>query len=239
MELQVINNNTPSKQIFESTIPIKAIPEANLTAVILGDFLEWVCGTLSLNEDGAQKLEYALPAIKKHCWSMGFAEIKKMLNMYADGELSIKPIPNHFDRIRLGEVMNAYRQQKPRPKPEAPKEMSEDEKEQIVLLGIINCFEDYKVTKEIKTGYGYVYDYFFEKGNLPTHTKEFKEQIKNKAVLALEKEITALGITLQVKEQLEAMRDGLKGVKGKCKQIILSEYFDKLILEGKEITKEL
>lgn len=170
---------------------------------------------------------------------MGFVEIKKMLEMYADGQLSVKPIPNHFDRIRLGEVMNAYRQQKARPKPEPPKEMTQEEKDLIVFSGIINCFEDYKQVKFIRDGYGYVYDFFFENKKLPLHTPEFRARIKNEAILRLEKEISEQGITLQVKEALNELKLNQKGVKAMSKKIVLSEYFDGLIENNIDIKTEM
>lgn len=216
--------------VIDRSIPIRSIPEAELNRIILTDFMDWVSGILSLtDETSANRLEIALPAIKKHCWSMGFAEIKKMFEMYVDNKLSVKPIPNYFDRILFGKIVEAYRQQKPKPKPPEQEPMSQEEKDMIVYSGILNCFEAYKQDGYVKSGYGYVYDELFEKGQLPKHTKEFKERIKNKAVQELEKEITSLGITTQVKEQLEALKTQNRGIKGKCKQLILEEYFQKLV----------
>lgn len=101
---------------IESTIPIKAIPEQELNMIILTQFTVWVANLLSLtDETSANRLETALPAIKEHCWSMGFVEIKKIFEMYADNKLSISPIPNYFDRILLGKIVDAYKSQKQKP----------------------------------------------------------------------------------------------------------------------------
>jgi hypothetical protein len=224
---------------INSNIPIKAIPEEKLNAVILGDFLDWVCGTLSLNEDGADKLKFALPAIKKHCWSMGFTEIKKMLEMYADGDLSVKPIPNHFDRIKLGEVANAYRAQKPRKKIERPPELSQEEKDAIVYTGVITCFDAYKQDGFIRSGYSYVYDLFYEKKKFPAHTKEFKDKLKIQATQELKSGIRAQGINLQVKDALNDLKTNEGALKVKCKEIVLRDYFDGLIEKGTNIKDEL
>ena len=229
---------TTDLAIINSKIPIKAIPEAKLNAVILGDFLDWVCGTLSLNEDGAEKLKFALPAIKKHCWSMGFTEIKKMLEMYADGELSVKPIPNHFDRIKLGEVANAYRNQKPREKKmiETPK-LTQKEKDAIVFTGIVTCFDAYIQDGFIRSGYSYVYDYFYELKKLPPHTKEFRDEKMLQAKQELKTGIKAQGISLQMKEALDALKMNEGAIKVKCKEIVLRDYFDELIEKGINIQK--
>jgi len=101
---------------LDKQIPIKSIPEPELNAIILKELTIWVAGLLSLKDEAsADRLEIALPAIKEHCWSMGFKEIKKMFEMYADGKLSVKPLPNYFDRIMLGKISASYKEQKPRP----------------------------------------------------------------------------------------------------------------------------
>ena len=97
-----------------NNLPIKAIPEQDLNRVILTQFTVWVANLLSLTDEvSAKRLETSLPAIKEHCWSMGFEEIKKMFEMYVDNKLSIKPIPNYFDRILFGKIVSAYKEQKP------------------------------------------------------------------------------------------------------------------------------
>lgn len=106
MELIVKYNN----------IPIKAIPEESLNKILIVDFAPWLADLLSLTDEiSSNRLEIALPAIKEHAWSMGFVEIKKMFEMYADNKLSIEPIPNYFDRILLGKIVDAYKSQKQKP----------------------------------------------------------------------------------------------------------------------------
>ena len=51
-------------------------------------FSPWLSKLLSLkDETSANRLEMALPAIKEQCIGMGFVEIKKMFEMYVDGNL--------------------------------------------------------------------------------------------------------------------------------------------------------
>ena len=65
--------------------PLRGIPEETLNKIIVEQFTIWIANLLSLtDETSAERLEIALPAIKEHCWSMGFDEIKKMFEMYAD-----------------------------------------------------------------------------------------------------------------------------------------------------------
>ena len=96
-------------------LPLKAYPKDGqlLNSIIINVFVEWLSGLLTLSsQTSAERLEIALPAIKEHCGSMGFDEIKKMFEMYADSKLSIKPIPNYFDRILFGKIVAAYKEQK-------------------------------------------------------------------------------------------------------------------------------
>tara|TARA_R100000951_G_scaffold37874_1_gene32234 strand:- start:3438 stop:4127 length:690 start_codon:yes stop_codon:yes gene_type:complete len=225
--------------IFKNPIPIKAIPEENLNNLIMGDFLDWISNTLSLNEDAVTKLEYALPAIKQHCWSMGFPEIKKMFEMYVDGNLSVKPIPNHFDRIKFGEVVNAYKQQKKvvRAKPEEP-EISEEVKERKWIQFIINCFEQYKHDKTMLIGFTSIYTHFYGLNKFPKHDYQFREKIRERALRELK-------TGSKVLSSYEIITKGSKpnyseiNISNMAKQLILSDWFDKLIENNINIETEI
>jgi len=194
--------------IINNTIPIKAIPEKDLNVVLFGEFLDWISKTLSLNESGAEKLEYALPAIKEHCWSMGFPEIKKMIEMYADGKLSVKPIPNHFDRIKFGEVAKAYNQMQQT----KPKKFNEDKyKKEMDDIKVIQCFDAFIQDRTIKTEFFWIYTYLEHNINASD---------KDKIVLF------RMG-----KEQKLSDEDA----KQKAKVILLRRYFERLEAKGRHI----
>src|SRR5690606_17105544 len=148
---------------LESTVPIKTIPEQELNRIILMQFTVWVANLLSLtDETSANRLEISLPAIKEHCWSMGFAEIKKMFEMYADSKLSIKPIPNYFDRILLGKIAEAYKDQKPVIKKQIQqKEMSEEEKGVILKAGVKRLYTEFEDLGFVPPGNTHLYDYLY------------------------------------------------------------------------------
>ena len=96
--------------VKNDTIPLKAIPEVD--TILETQFMFWLANLLSLKSDQEDKVKNALPAVKKHCWSMGFKEVAKMFEMYVDGELDIKPVSNHFDRVLVGQIFQAYRKEK-------------------------------------------------------------------------------------------------------------------------------
>ena len=223
--------------IFKNQVPIKAIPEKSLNAMIMGEFLDWISKTLSLNEDAVTKLEYALPAIKQHCWSMGFPEIKKMIEMYADGNLSVKPIPNHFDRIKLGEVANAYRQQKPKPKVlQIQNEIPEEEKEKIVKSGVLRVYSHFVEHGIVPSGSGHIYDTLFSLGVLPEHTKEFREAVESIALRQLKAEAKR-NVPSVVKSKLKELENSKGALKAKCKHIILHEYFTDIVTRNLNINE--
>ena len=165
MELIKLNNK----------LPLKAYPEETLNKVILTQFSVWVANLLSLtDESSANKLEIALPAIKQHCWSLGFDEIKKMFEMYADSKLSIKPIPNYFDRILLGKIVESYKAQKVIEK----KEINHDEiLEQTNKKHLISFFNQYFATKTINDCYIIFVYSFLEKNKFIKITKEEKKKL--------------------------------------------------------------
>ena len=222
-----------SLTLFNNPIPIKAIPEKDLNGLIMGSFLDWISATLSLNEDGANKLKYALPAIKEHCWSMGFPEIKKMIEMYADGKLSVKPIPNHFDRIKFGEVANAYREQKPRKKPKPMPEPTDEEKELRVYEGVINCFEQWKQDECIINGYAWVEKHLRDLGLI-----EFTDQESKYMWLQAKHNLLAQSKSMSYEKAKDLVRE-LEGKSGKRRteyQLIrLDKYFSKIKRKGKHI----
>ena len=164
---------------INSKLPIKAYPEEALNKVILTQFTVWVANLLSLTDEvAAKRLELALPAIKIHCWSLGFAEIKKIFEMYADGKLSVKPIPNYFDRILLGKIVSAYNAQKVVVK----KEINHIEViEKTNKSHLIKFFNQYFKNKEINECYVvFVYD-SLEKNGFIKLSKEEKIKLMNDA----------------------------------------------------------
>jgi len=208
-------------------VPLRSIPEQELNTIVLTKFMPWVIDLLSLTgEKSADRLEVALPALKTHCWSMGFDEIKKMFEMYADGKLSMQPKSNYFDRILLGQIFNDYKKQLPshkNPKPETY--ISDDEKEFLWITFIVNCFEQYKHDGKMLTGFTEVYKHFYEFDKFPKHDTEFREQKRSLAIEQLKKE--------HKKDYSE------NSIAIKCKEIILGEWFDKLIKSKTDINNEI
>lgn len=169
MELIVKYNN----------IPIKAIPEESLNKILIVDFSPWLADLLSLTDEiSSNRLEIALPAIKEHAWSMGFDEIKKMFEMYADNKLSITPIPNYFDRILLGKIVEAYKSQKQK----TPKEINTlKDMEETNKLHLFKFFKQYFLLETINDCYVHLAYKFLEDKGFIKLSKEEKIKLMDDA----------------------------------------------------------
>ena len=176
---------------IDRQIPIRSIPEEELNRIIIEEFSVWVAGLLSLTDEGsAEKLELALPAIKEHCWSMGFAEIKKMFELYADNKLSIEPRSNYFDRILFGKIVVAYKKEVPREPLQMPvKEKSKEEQaeeaekkkaeeKKFATENVLLAYDAWEKTGSVPTEFHIAFDRLFEWGILPK--PEASEKIRDR-----------------------------------------------------------
>lgn len=163
---------------LDKSIPIKAIPEQELNSIILTQFTVWVANLLSLtDETSAERLETALPAIKEHCWSMGFDEIKKMFEMYVDNKLNIEPIPNYFDRILLGKISSAYKQQKKT----KPKKIDEDSyKAEQDYIHVVSVYDHFISTKKIGEESVWIYSYLTDVKKVVEFDKGIRKELFKK-----------------------------------------------------------
>ena len=197
---------------MKAHLPIKAIPESELNTIILTTFLTWLADILSLTDEvSAKRLKTALPAIKKHCWSMGFAEIKKMFEMYVDFQLGIKPIPNYFDRILFGKIVEAYKQQKQKPKKIIePMVISDEDKRNNEIMSATICFDYYVQNGYLNETSGYLYKLLLDKGLFNFSTKE---------------EQTMIDLAKNLDQPIEKQRTHYK-------KMCLRRYFDRLHAKG-------
>jgi len=150
-------------------IPLRGYPEDLLKIILYGTddepgrFAVWISNLLGLTgETSAKRLYLALPAIEKHFLSMNFQEITKIFEMYADGQLSIQPRTNYFDRILVGQIFEAYRKEK-QIKME-PKKTEDELKAEEDNIKVIMAFDFYVQEKGLPLEYSWIYDYLKEKG---------------------------------------------------------------------------
>jgi len=213
-------------------LPLRAYVENDLDTILATVFKFWLSNLLSLKSDQEDKVNIALPVIKELCIGMGFDEIKKMFEMYADGKLSLKPIPNYFDRILLGKIVAEYKSKTKKPKIMEEKQPTDDEKEFIMIEAVDRLTKEYKENKEISGAFTHVYEYLFKKGVLPKHTKEFKAEVFDKArKIAKAEAMTEAGADYNLHRQLKDIISSIESGKNEritpiAKKIILEQYFN-------------
>jgi len=194
---------------LDNKIPIKSIPEQELNRIIIMEFTEWIADLLSLTDEiSAKRLEIALPAIKEHCWSMGFDEIKKMFEMYVDNKLALKPIPNYFDRILLGKILIAYKQQKKMNRIDENKEKRIQDD-----LDTITCFDSFVQDNKIHNFNYWIFTYLESKGII-NYSKEEKN------------------VVIEISKQNAKPGDDIVMI---SKTKLLERYFSNLSTKGKHI----
>lgn len=231
---------------IDNPIPIKCIPENDLNTILVTEFSVWISGLLSLTDTTSmERLEIALPAIKQHCWSLGFVEIKKMFEMYADGLLKVKPIPNYFDRILVGKIVEAYKEQKPRTKPDTSStEISEESKALYIQSGLMKCLNHFEKHQLILDGYGnFLYDVLYE-DYLPKG-KEYKKKIYKDAKLLLEIELQ--NKKAKSSQEFKTIKEGLDEINksrsmkviAKSKELVAMEFLRKLFKDQELMDKLL
>jgi len=220
--------------LFERQISIRAIPPKELDYFLDTKFKFWLANLLGLKEDKEDAYDSAKDAIKDQCIGMGFAEIKKMFEMYVDSKLSMKPIPNYFDRILLGKIVSEYKSLK-KPKQIEEKVMSEDEKEMIMLEAVDRIKREVKHNGTIESSVIGVYMYLYGKGLLPPHTPEFKQKYQDRAIPiakanAASKARYSLDDHQQLVTRIKLITEG-KGdeVKNIAKRLILIDYFKTIL----------
>lgn len=190
--------------ILTKSIPLKAIPD--IDNVLEDQLTNFLSDLLTLrDENSARKLYHSLPAIKKHCNSMGLDEVVKMFTMYADGELSIKPISNHFDRVLVGQIKQAYKETK------ISKPTKFNEKE-------------YKMKQDIYDAITH-FDYFLQNGRLDENSSWVFTFLESKGILKINPR--------QRKFAWERAKEQLPNVKQeeqiqKAQKYLLKQYFEQL-----------
>ena len=154
-----------------------------------------------------------------------------------------------FNAEYVGKVLHKYRvwlrttranNNLPLSQRKKPVELTEEEKQITVINGIVDCFEEFKVSKEIPVGRTWVYDYLYDKKLLPAHTSIFREKIRRNAIKQLHNEKNHVEKDgRKIRAILREIQAGKKELKVRCKVLVLKEYFSRLIAQEKEITDQL
>ena len=192
----------------------------------------WLTNLLGLSGvESAKRLVIASEALKEQCIGMGFAEIQKMFEMYADSKLDIEPKTNYFDRVLLGKIVAEYRKynmRKPKPKQHQIPQISDQEKKEIddqILKDQEAYFKKHGVIDPRKW---YAYDILDIRGLINLSLEEKKEIYADAIeILKLEahtKKTSSREDHQKNKNWLELLNQG-KGAKIKAKELSLQQYY--------------
>ena len=209
--------------ILEKRLPLRNYPEKEVDNLLSTVFKFWLAKLLSIKSDNEDKLDNALPAIKKHFWSLGINEVKKAFEMYSDGELSIKPVPNYFDRILVGQIFKEYKAQKQKPVKRYDNYISQEEKDFIMMEAVDRIEKDFKQNGKITETCFHVYAFLFEQGKLSKdldyNNKKFKEAviIHSNTPIEDETEYQKIISNFERKEKNE--------VKNIARRLVLEDYY--------------
>lgn len=120
------------------------------------------------------------------------------------------------------------------------KEISEEEKLKIVIDGVKDCVLNFTLTGKIDDGrVKYVYDFLYELGLLPKHTQGYKEKINRKAKSELISNVPQSRSEFKLLKKILKTSNNHEKIKIKCCEIVLKEYFSKLIYTKKDFNKIL
>ena len=234
------------------SIPIKAIPEAQLTTKILNDLSPWLCQLLSIKatNENVERLEVLLPMIKDNCWSMPISEIKKAFTMYVQGKLPIEPRDNYLTAILFSKVILEYKQtKKVKPIEMKPLPIPEDQKLYNAKENILIAFDKYKELGEVPSGFHTAFDSLYEWGILKN--KETNEKIANWYEAELRRAQLLIHLPIRqkyeriIKMELHTTKEGLElrdrveetksfnhpEVQNKFRLLVLQAFFKKLTRE--------
>jgi hypothetical protein len=216
---------------------LRDIPQENLDEIFQKKFKYWISNLLAISADKEEGVNNAIEAIKYHGIGFSIRGIQKVFEMYANGALNTQPISNHIDYILVGKIFNDYKKQRTKPKQKVmiqEKQYSEQEKENILFTGVVNCFDKFYQYGLIDDGYLWVHDHLMGK-NLFTFTHQQKASLWEKAKKNILRK--SKSEDYQHYKTLVAQMERKKNNKAEVeyKYLRISEYFMKLIAEKKHI----
>lgn len=255
-----LNHGNFLRANFESKKIRDSLSEPNFN-ILVGVLFANLCVLAGVKEalDQATKADL-YRNLKNYNSDLTIEEIYKAFELERYGEYSKKS--NHFQLFGtdyFSEVVKKYRQWKidtltslniTLKKTIIPPEMSDIQKKEQLSGGIIRIFEEYKRTKNIDDPCAHLFDELLDRGLILGANTEGRINYYNQKKEQASKELEAeIDYKISTSDSLE--RKSLKRVLNtiqdkssnsiiiRTKKIVLKEYFEKLILENKDITNLL
>jgi hypothetical protein len=211
----------------------------NLVVSLLGDL------GVSSKADTEHHIR-SIKFINETCLNWTIEEIEKAFQMYICNEFDVE-VFQQLNPVVIGKVMSAYQEykaqklanykEKLKAEQNKPKEMSEQEKEEIMINATLRLYQEYRKENKVDGFIKHIYDFLYEKGLLPTDP-EYKRQIFEKAKMYAKAEVRAgrsVSFTPSriVKDILAKIEDGTSDkIIPIAKRIVIEEYFEKVTKKG-------
>lgn len=204
---------------------IQDIVKNDLKDLIFGKF-----GGLSLEEIAyAFKLErqLAYPTKTEHFQFFSTEYVAEILTKYTEWKAQ-KRRANNID---------------PKPKEEPQqKPLSDEDKVMLFFTSLMTDFDNFKANKKITLFASQHYYPLYYLGVLPKHDEAFREQINVRVTEALRKDFAQTDNRLErdfLKQIIESQMTNEGRFKSKAHELIVSDFFQKLVDEGKSISDVL
>lgn len=217
-------------------LPIKAMTN-DVRMNKIGQLITWLTDLLSIkaNTENVLKLEVLTMTVEQHAWSLSIDEIKKAFMDYVSGKLPLEPRDNYLTTILFGQVITEWKKQRPTKKTIITKKYTEQEKADLTMLGVINCFDEWKQTGEIIPGYTWIYEHLEGLGLFNYTDKEKKESMRvaKSKELSEAKDVENIFKSKQLISEIE--KRNAPAVVNRAKRILIGRYFSSLKTKDKHI----
>lgn len=206
-------------------------------------FIEWALDMLGVNhKEGGEGHHVAVHQfVNTQLSNYTYQELRQAILMYVTGEFNQSGImvTQQFNCVVLGKVMNVYDEHKQqalykynrlkRDQQAEEVELTEEQKMELTLQGVQNCFNEYVKTNTIIPGYIWVYDYL-TKQNVLSNSDDEKKTAYKEAKLRLQLKKRPEGMS---RNDYKNFRDSLEQNKSdavvvEAKKDLLCAYFNKL-----------
>lgn len=170
-----------------------------------------------------------MPEVKPYDY-ISVTFVSQILEAYVEWKRKIRQVNN------LELPQNAIRQ-----------EVSDEEKRQYIISGVLRSYDEYKEHKMLGSGSAYIYDVLYDIGLLPTDVKtkkEFYDLAKKSLQMQITLERTSMGVSLADLRGLKNLQDSLEKknstpVKIEAMKLVVCDYFKRTKKEELEtILKE-
>jgi len=237
--LTVIKIKKPLLATLESKKQLRDYSEIEINTA-LANLTIHLLNLLAVNSGKKDHQIKLIEFIKASNFNLTIEEIKYAFNLFVQGEFAMKPM-QQLNAVVFGQVMKEYQaykneklrvyRQKKQINENQADIPSKQEQEKMLDEAIMNIYLEYKNTGTITGVTSHIYDYLYNQGKLPKHTKEFKSMILKKAkAIAKSEQMTNASKSIEfhrnLKNALAKIETGkFDGLKTISKRLVLIEYF--------------